>query len=117
MLKSAVSDAFIRAGGRADASDFIVSKATALFTVENDVLVGRTFNPNRPGEKLTVDSFIAAQLQESAFAFKPSSGGGANPKPGGGQTGGKRLINPTPQELGANSAAIARGEIKVEYTT
>jgi hypothetical protein len=117
VLKSAVTDAFIRTGGRAEATEFMVSKATSLFDVANGVVVGRTFDPNRPGEKLTVDSFISAQLQESAFAFKPSSGGGADPKRGGGQAGGKRLINPTPQELGANSSAIARGEIKVEYTT
>jgi hypothetical protein len=117
VLKSAVTDAFIRAGGRAEAADYILSKATPLFTVENDVPVGRGFDQNRPGEKLTVDSFISTQVRESAFAFKPSSGGGADPKPGGGSTTGRKLVNPTPHELGAHSAAIARGDIKVEYTT
>jgi hypothetical protein len=117
VLKSAITDAFIRAGGRAEATEFMTTKATSLFAVENGVLVGRTFDPNRPGEKLSVDGFIAAQVRESAFAFKPSSGGGADPKPAGGQPGGKRLVNPTPQELGANAAAIARGDIKVDYTT
>ena len=59
---------------------------------------------------------MAQQVRESDFAFLPSGGGGANPKPGGGgPSGAKELRNPTAQQLGANANAIARGELRVVY--
>jgi hypothetical protein len=77
------------------------------------------FDPNRPGEKLTVESFVAVQVRESDFAFHPSSGGGANPRPGAGsgRSGLPELVNPTPQQLGERGADILAGKVKVVYTT
>ncbi len=120
VLKDAVVGAFLKAGGQPSAADFILSKAEKVLAVENGAVVGSAFDPERPGEKLTVDSFIQQQSRESAFAFKPSSGSGANPsKSGGGgnRSSAKELRNPTPRQLGdaATAAAIKRGEIKVVY--
>lgn len=115
-LQSVVSDKFIKAGGRANATDFIIAKAKALFSVEGGELVGKVFDPNRPGEKLTVDGFIALQVKEADFAFLPSQGGGATKsRPGGATSGAKELRNPTAQQLGAHGDAIRRGDMRVVY--
>jgi hypothetical protein len=117
-LKDAITAAFLKAGGRANAVDYIVTKASDKFTVENGALVGKVFDPSRPGEKLTVDAFMSQQVRESDFAFLPSGGGGANPLSGGGRpstSAAKELRNPTPQQLGANASAIARGELRVVH--
>jgi hypothetical protein len=115
VLRSAVTDKFLKAGGRPNALDFMVTKAKDVFTVENGVPVGKVFDPDNPGVKLSVDAFIRQQIKESDFAFKPSNGGGADPKPSGGRPGVKELANPTPEQLGdpAIVAAIRRGELKV----
>lgn len=115
-LRTAVGDSFLKNGGRPNALDYIVAKARDVFAVENGVVVGKGFDPARPGEKLTLEAFIAAQLKESDFAFKPSQGGGASSRSGGGSGGGaNELRNPTAQELGANADRIKRGELKVVY--
>ena len=119
LLSSTVTAKFFAKGGRTSAAEFIVSKAKDALTIENGVIVGKVFDPNKPGVKLDVDGFIAMQVREADFAFKPSSGGGADPKRGGGTSGARELVNPTAAELGdpANASAIRRGELKVVYTT
>lgn len=118
VLRSAIADKFLKTGGRPSALDYIVSKAREAFTVENGIVVGRGFDPARPGEKLTIDSFISAEVRESDFAFLPSQGGGAHQSHGGGHTGSpKELVNPTPQELGAHADAIRKGDVKIRITT
>jgi hypothetical protein len=117
VLKDVITSAFFKAGGPANAADFILSKADKVFAVENGAVVGTVFDPNQPGVKLTVDAFITQQLTEADFAFRPSSGGGAAPlkSEGGARNGGKELRNPTAQQLGANANAIARGDVRVVY--
>jgi hypothetical protein len=115
LLKDAVLGKFLAAGGRQNAADFILTKAADKFTVENGAVVGVVFDPNQPGVKLTVEAFINQQLAESDFAFRPSSGGGADPRKSGGRTGAKELRNPTAKQLGEAGAAIKRGEVKVVY--
>ena len=102
LVRATISAAFLKAGGRPAALDFIVSKASDVLTVEQGVVTGKVFDPAKPGEKLTVESFIVAQVKESGFAFHPSSGGGAPSHTGDGSSHsrGKELVNPTPQELG-----------------
>ncbi len=116
-LRALVSDAFLKSGGRPSATDFIVDKAKALFTVENGALVGKNFDPLRPGEKLSVGSFITLQVKESDFAFLPSGGAGASPlkSAGAATTGAKELRNPTAQQLGQHGDAIRRGDLRVVY--
>jgi hypothetical protein len=116
VLKDAITAAFLKNGGRPNAVDYIVSKAADKFAVEGGVLVGKVFDANKPGEKLTVDGFISQHVRDSDFAFKASSGGGSNPRPGDGRSsGGKELRNPDARTLGANANAIARGEMRVVY--
>jgi hypothetical protein len=116
VLKDAITAAFLKAGGRANAVDYIVTKAADKFAVENGVLVGKVFDPNDPGVKLTIDSFMNLQIREADFAFLPSSGSGTTKsKSGGGPSGAKELRNPTPQQLGAHGAAIRDGKIRVVY--
>jgi hypothetical protein len=55
------------------------------------------------------------KARESPFAFKTSSGGGADPKRSGGGSAERELRNPTAHELGRHAKEIAAGEIKVVY--
>lgn len=117
ILKDAVTGAFVRAGGRLDAADFVLQKAGDRLAVENGVVVGKGFDPSRPGVRLDVDGFIALMVREHGFAFKPSGGGGANPSPGGGgPSRANELVDPTPQQLGEHAAAIKAGRVKVRYS-
>lgn len=117
ILTSTVTAKFFAAGGRPGAAEFIVSKAKDALTIENGVIVGKVFDPNRPGVKLDVDGFIAMQVKESDYAFKNSGGGGADPKRGGATSGANELVNPTPQQLGEHAADVKAGRIKIVYTT
>jgi hypothetical protein len=96
-----------------------LSKADKLFTVAADgSLVSSAFDPDQPGVKLSVETFITHQTRESSFAFMSSSGNGANPSKssgGGNRPGVKELRNPTPQQLGQHGADIKAGKVKVVY--
>jgi hypothetical protein len=117
ILSNAVRTAFLATGGRPDAAEYIATKAASQFTVdETGGLVGKGFDPSKPGEKLTIEGFIAIQLRESPFAFKPSSGGGTPANPGANPSRSNELVDPTPQQLGAHAADIRAGRVKVRYS-
>jgi hypothetical protein len=65
---------------------------------------------------MTVDGFIAMQIRQSDFAFHPSSGGGANPQPGGSPSRANELVDPTDQQLGQYAYDIKAGKLKVRYS-
>jgi hypothetical protein len=118
-LRSTVAEAFSKAGGRPEALDFIVSKAAAVFTVENGALTPATFSPERPGERLSLHEFMAQQVKEASFAFAPSSGGGASGSGGFSAHAGvgiREVVDPTPQQLGQIGAAIKAGTVRVRYS-
>jgi hypothetical protein len=116
LIETKLSDAFLKVGGRPEARGFIVAAAAGQFTVENGVLKGTQFSPSRPGEPMTPDEWLLLQTKANAFCFLPSSGGGADPKHGGGGTvSGKVLRNPTPQDLGRHAKEIASGEMRISY--
>jgi hypothetical protein len=118
VLNNAVRTAFLATGGRPDAADYIATKAASQFTVDDSGgIVGKSFDPTKPGEKLTIEGFVALQVRESPFAFKPSSGGGTPPNPGATPSRSNELRNPTPNQLGdpATAAAIKAGRLKVVY--
>ena len=118
VLRSTIADAFVKSGGKPQATDYIVGKAEAVFEVdESGALKGKGFSPIRPGQRLTVDDFIATQARESEFAFAPSGGGGAAPSRGRSTGAGAVLTNPTPQQLGAHAKEIASGATRVEYSS
>lgn len=116
-LRAAVSDAFTKAGGRAEALDFVLSKARDVFTVADGQVIAAVFSPDRPGERLTVHEFIAAQTKAVPFAFQPSSGGGATGSTGFGGNGGVReIVDPTPAQLGQLGAELRAGTVRIKYT-
>lgn len=119
-LRTLVGDVFLRTGGRPDALDFVLSKARDVFDVkEGGRVEARVFSTDRPGERLSIDEFIAAQTKASAFAFFPSSGGGASPQPAGGgsaPSGVREVVDPTPAQLGQLGAAIKAGTVRIRYT-
>lgn len=120
-LKHIVSSEFLYAGGRASAIDFIAAAAGKVFAMEDGAVVTKEFSAANPSESLSVKEWINKQIQVADFAFQPSSGGGARSStmPAtafGARSSQKVLKNPSPQDLGANASAIAKGAIKVEYS-
>jgi hypothetical protein len=121
VLNSTIGDEFIKVGGEPAARDYIVSKAKSIFTIENGKLKAapNQFSADRPSEPLSVSEWLTRQTKESAFAFKPSTGAGANPNPPGGVTrpaGQLILKDPTPQQLGEFASDIKAGKMRVENT-
>lgn len=122
-LRTTLGEKFTKAGGLPEVLDFIVNKSNGVFIVDNGVVkaAANQFSADRPGEPLTVDEWVTRQTKESPFAFKKSSGGGADPLPpgGGGPTrpaGQTVLKDPTPQQLGEHAKDIKAGKVRVEYT-
>jgi hypothetical protein len=109
VFRAKVADAFLPVGGRPDALDFMITKAQQTFSLQNGQLTTKEFSGTRPGEPLSLTEWVGARILDSAFAFQPSSGGGAN---GGAKTV-TRTISNDPLEFGRNLDAIAKGEITV----
>ena len=121
LLRQAVGDKFIKAGGRASALDFIVGRAGDVFKVDNGVVIAQPnkFSADKPGEALGVDEWLTKQATEADFAFEPSKGGGAEGNKGAqsnGNPNAKQLLNPSPQDLGKFAKEIASGEMVVVNT-
>lgn len=122
-LSNVLGDKFVKAGGVPEAKDFIIGRAKGVFVAENGVVraAPTQFSTDKPGEPLGVDEWLTRMTKESAFAFKPSGGGGANPVPAnGGRTIDPNipvLKDPTPQQLGQHSKAISQGKMRVEYSS
>jgi len=110
----------LAAGALPNALDMLLDKGVAKFTMEGDSIKARPneFSPNRPGEPLTVEDWLTSAAHEFSFLFAPSRGGGAH---GGGRVGTtsnvQELLDPTPQQLGANAKLIKEGKVKVRYTS
>lgn len=130
LLRSQVADAFTKVGGKANASDFVVNLAKDIFEVKDNSVVAKTgkFSTAKPGDPISIDEWLESVQQNHDYVFAPSSGGGAprDKKGANGGSGGPQpklkegqtlLKNPTPQELGEHSAAIAAGKVKIVYET
>lgn len=81
-LRTSVATAFTKAGGRADALDFVAGAAKGAFRVVDGKVVAAEgkFSTAKPGEPLTLAEWMDETAKQYAFAFEPSKGGGA---PGG----------------------------------
>lgn len=126
LLHSKISEQFLKSGGKAAATDYIVNLAKENFEVKDGKVVARAgkFSTKNPGDPITPEEWLATDIQKNHdYVFAPSGGGGTPPKP---QTpnvpvasktkpGVTVLKNPTPQQLGEYSADIAKGKVKVEY--
>jgi len=121
--RSTIGEAFTKAGGEPSALDFIVGKAEGKFIVEDGKVraAQNVFSIDRPGEPLSVEEWLVGLTKESPFAFKPSSGGGAEGGPKGGvnrPANQQVIVDPTPQQLGDQKIAkgIQDGTVRFEYT-
>lgn len=119
-FKNTTTVEFLKAGGRESAVDYMVTEAAKVFAVDGTT---KEFSKENPGVPLTVAEWMTQQFTTSNFAFNPSRGGGAGPTQTGGvhrlgaHSGKNELRNPTPQQLGAHASDIAKGKLKVVYTT
>ena len=114
--RHAVSAAWLAAGGRPEAVDFIADKVPFA-------LVDGVLKPKDGESAPTIQEWLQQQaVGPNAYLFQPNRGGGAEgAKPPtlalGGRTNVRILRNPTPAELGAASKDIAAGLVKLEITT
>lgn len=120
LFHNAISDKFVKAGGKANALGYIVNEAKTHFeVVENEIKSKEgVFSKKDVMTPLSIDEWMDMTTKEHDFAFADSSGGGADPKLGGpGKPGIKAgvvvLKNPSAQELGKNADAIRKGEVQV----
>jgi len=123
-LRSTIGEKFSKVGGIPSALDFIVTKASDAFEVKDGRVTAKSnkFSSVKPGDPLDVEEWLAGQMKESDFAFKPSGGSGADPARGGGRgepglrPGQTILRDPTPAQLGEFSSDILKGKVKVVYS-
>ena len=102
-------------GGRAEAADYIVSKASEVFSVDTAGRVtSREYSKTSPSDRLSVQEWLAGQLTASAFAFQPSRGGGASPSSRKPADGAARTISRDPLEFGKHVEEIAKGTVIVQ---
>jgi hypothetical protein len=103
-----------RLGLRPEALDYFVSKASETFRIENGKLTTSAFSRVNPSATLTLAEWMAEQLTASAFAFKPSVGGGASPHQHTPNTRpGKPTVSNDPLTVGQHLAEIASGQVLV----
>jgi hypothetical protein len=126
LLHAKISEAFVKAGGKPGATDYVVGLSKDDFEVKDGKLVAKAgkFSKTKPAEPLTPEEWLADRVQkEHDYVFNPSNGGGAQPTIKSGPVASKNrpdvkiLKNPTPQELGQYSGDIASGKMKVEFET
>lgn len=118
-MREVIGGALVKAGARQDALDYLLVKADDFFLADNGEIKakeGKT-SPKDGVSPITAEEWIQSAVKEHSFAFEKSQGGGATPSAGGARPGVKTLLNPTPQQLGENAAAIAKGELQVVHTT
>jgi hypothetical protein len=111
LFKSHIAAAFLPIGGEPQALDYVISLAQRVFKVDNGQLVAGEYSVDRPGERMSVAEWMGSQLTQSAFAFKPSGGGGAS------HTSGppiRHTISNDPREFGRNIEGIASGKVHVQ---
>lgn len=123
LLKDVIGGAFTKAGGEAEALEFMVGRARDVFEVKDGVLKAKPgqFSADKPGDPMSVSEWLTAQTKQAAFAFKSSNGGGANPTAKPGSSASTRgnvpvLLDPTPQDLGKHADSIRKGEMVVRYS-
>jgi hypothetical protein len=114
MLRTAVGERFLKVGGKSKALDFIVGQAGNVFVVEDGQVKAKPnqFSAAKPGESIGIDEWLQGQAKENDFAFEPSGGGGASAGNGNGgapRPGVRRVVNPTPEELGRFKFVAGKG--------
>lgn len=121
VLRTKVGEKFLKAGGKPNALDFVLGKATEVFKVEGGEVkaLANKFSSNHPSEPLGIEEWVVSFAKDNDFAFAPSTGAGAAPvRAGSSRAGQSILLDPSPQQLGEESTAkaIAKGELRIEYS-
>lgn len=126
LLHSKISESFLKAGGKANATDFVVGLAKDDFEVRDGKVVAKAgkFSVKNPGDPITPEEWIPSKVQKDHdYVFQPSGGGGAVVKPVANvpipsktKPGQTVLKNPTPQQLGEFASDIASGKVKIEHS-
>jgi hypothetical protein len=111
-LDHAIGSAFLAMGGRADAREFIVGRAKADgFTVTDGRATTAAASVTNPGQPMTIDEWLQGQFTTAAFAFKPSTGGGADNS--GSRHAARRVIASDPLTVGKHLEDLAAGRVTV----
>lgn len=122
-----VTAAAIRAGVDEKMLPHFVRHARETYKLENGQFVPKNgtttiFSHKRPTEPMPLEEFIEAQQAEAPGFFKQNKGGNSSQSGAQGGPGmppsnpnAKRLVNPTPEQLGQYAAAIRKGEVVVEH--
>jgi hypothetical protein len=114
VFRSKIADVFLRNGGRPQALEFEIAEAEKVFALKDGQLTTQAFSADKPGEALSVDEWIAAQMLTSSFAFAASSGGGSSGANSSRTREGKTIVSTDPVEFGMNIEKIAKGEAIVQ---
>lgn len=115
-LREAIATIAAKKGVKQKALPYVLDKAKSLFKAVDGKVVAQpnVFSDAHPTDPLTTDEWLDALAKSDDFLFEPSQGGGAGGGPaGGGRPGVRQLINPTPEEMGQNLEAIAKGLVQV----
>ena len=113
VFRTKIADAFVKAGGRVDAMEFVTDKAKASFSLKDGQLVTTPFSSLRPGELLDLDEWLTARMHDAPYTVLPSSGGGAHNSKS--TRTDKRVINAGDSAaFSRNIEDIASGKVTVE---
>jgi hypothetical protein len=94
----------------------VLREAELVFELKDKALTPKAGvkHPTDPLKDMTPNDWLLQLAKTDDYLFKENKGGGAPGAGGGGpKPGAKRLINPTPVEMGQNLDAIAKGEMVV----
>jgi hypothetical protein len=106
-----------KAGVKPQSLRHVLREADDVFVLKDGKVIPKdgVKHPTDPSKDMTTDAWLLNLATTDDYLFGESSGGGANnsTRPGGGRPGAKILRNPSPEEMGRNMDAIAKGEMVV----
>jgi len=93
----------------------VLREASEKFELRDGAIVPRegVKHPSDPLKTLSPTDWLQDLVKTDDYLFEPSVGGGANNGGAGSGGGAKKLINPTPEEMGRNMDDIASGKTVV----
>jgi hypothetical protein len=115
-FRELVSADATKAGVSPTALRHVLREAESMFSLKDGSLVPKegVKHPTDPLKELTPNDWLQNLAKTDAYLFATSNGSGAPGGTGGsGRPGTKRLINPSPEEMGQHMDAIAKGEMIV----
>ena len=105
-----VSFEVLKAGARPEAVPYFIERAKEGFELKDGQLTAKAISGVTPG---TLAEWVAGEALSSAFAFRPSTGGGARPATGG-AVAPRLVVGRDPVSVGQNLQAIAEGKAFTE---